>query len=95
MVRARAPWHDLLGADFGLAETHEALCLPTACCSPTGALSRSDGALARSFHTPYRVLLYGILTTQPYFEVEASDLPEGAKLRHGYSRDKRPDLPQR
>ncbi|WP_141678941.1 transposase, partial [Acinetobacter baumannii] len=29
-----------------------------------------------------------------YFEVNASDLPEGTKRRHGYSRDKRPDCPQ-
>jgi hypothetical protein len=29
-----------------------------------------------------------------YFEVNASDLPEGDKRRHGYSRDKRPDCPQ-
>jgi hypothetical protein len=38
------------------------------------------------------VLLYDLTST--YFEVNASDLPEGAKRRHGYSRDKRPDCPQ-
>ena len=27
--------------------------------------------------------------------MDASDLPEGSKRRHGYSRDKRPDCPQR
>src|SRR5258708_18259257 len=32
--------------------------------------------------------------TSTYFEVNASDLPEGAKRRHGSSRDKRPDCPQ-
>src|SRR5438309_10987766 len=32
--------------------------------------------------------------TSTYFEVNASDLPEGTKRRHGYSRDKRPDCPQ-
>ena len=38
------------------------------------------------------VLLYDVTST--YFEVNASDLPEGSKRRHGYSRDKRPDCPQ-
>jgi transposase len=38
------------------------------------------------------VLLYDLIST--YFEVSASDLPEGGKCRHGYSRDKRPDCPQ-
>ena len=38
------------------------------------------------------MLLYDLTST--YFEVNASDLPEGAKRRHGYSRDKRPDCPQ-
>src|SRR5947208_16277987 len=32
--------------------------------------------------------------TSTYFEVDASDLPEGSKRSHGYSRDKRPDCPQ-
>jgi transposase len=38
------------------------------------------------------VLLYDLTST--YFEVNASDLPEDSKRRHGYSRDKRPDCPQ-
>ena len=38
------------------------------------------------------MLLYDLTST--YFEVNASDLPEGSKRRHGYSRDKRPDCPQ-
>ena len=38
------------------------------------------------------MLLYDLTST--YFEVNASDLPEGDKRRHGYSRDKRPDCPQ-
>src|SRR5450631_2852505 len=38
------------------------------------------------------LLLYDLTST--YFEVNASDLPEGTKRRHGYSRDKRPDCPQ-
>jgi transposase len=38
------------------------------------------------------VLLYDLTST--YFEINAADLPEGDKRRHGYSRDKRPDCPQ-
>ena len=44
------------------------------------------------FNTDFDVLLYDLTST--YFEVNASDLPEGSKRRHGYSRDKRPDCPQ-
>ena len=32
--------------------------------------------------------------TSTYFEINAADVPEGDKRRHGYSRDKRPDCPQ-
>ena len=38
------------------------------------------------------MLLYDLTST--YFEINASDVPEGDKRRHGYSRDKRPDCPQ-
>jgi hypothetical protein len=38
--------------------------------------------------------LWRELHLDQYFEVNASDLPEGDKRRHGYSRDKRPDCPQ-
>ena len=34
------------------------------------------------------------ISTSTYFEVNASDVAEGDKRRHGYSRDKRPDCPQ-
>ena len=44
------------------------------------------------FNASFDVLLYDLTST--YFEVNASDLPEGSKRRHGYSRDKRPDCPQ-
>src|SRR6202522_4396303 len=44
------------------------------------------------FNADFEVLLYDLTST--YFEVNASDLPEGDKRRHGYSRDKRPDCPQ-
>ena len=38
------------------------------------------------------MLLYDLTST--CFEINAADLPEGSKRRHGYSRDKRPDCPQ-
>jgi transposase len=44
------------------------------------------------FNADFDVLLYDLTST--YFEVNAADLPEGTKRRHGYSRDKRPDCPQ-
>ena len=44
------------------------------------------------FNADFDVLLYDLTST--YFEVNASDVPEGDKRRHGYSRDKRPDCPQ-
>jgi hypothetical protein len=31
--------------------------------------------------------------TSTYFEIDASDVPEGDKRRYGYSRDKQPDCP--
>src|SRR5665647_524081 len=51
-----------------------------------------DSAMADLFNADFDVLLYDLTST--YFEVNASDLPEGSKRRHGYSRDKRPDCPQ-
>src|SRR6201986_4375351 len=44
------------------------------------------------FNADFDVLLYDLTST--YFEINAADLPEGDKRRHGYSRDKRPDCPQ-
>jgi transposase len=38
------------------------------------------------------VLLYDLTST--YFEIDAAQLPEDDKRRHGYSRDRRPDCPQ-
>jgi Transposase DDE domain len=38
------------------------------------------------------VLLYDLTST--YFEIDAAQLPEGDKPRHGYSRDRRSDCPQ-
>ena len=85
---------DLLGADFGLAEFAQALRLPR----PSAAAQRRDlfsHLMARwrdLFNANFDVLLYDLTST--YFEINASDVAEGDKRRHGYSRDKRPDCPQ-
>ena len=68
-------------------------CSATACCSPTRTrCSRLTERWRDLFNANFDVLLYDLTST--YFEVNASDLPEGVKRRHGYSRDKRPDCPQ-
>ena len=66
----------------------------TTCCSITRTrCSRIWSERWRDlFNADFDVLLYDLTST--YFEVNASDLPEGDKRRHGYSRDKRPDCPQ-
>src|SRR5580700_10355902 len=84
---------DLLGADFGLAEAHKLY----ACHGLL--LAHKDAMFAHLtqrwrdlFNADFDVLLYDL--TRTYFEVNASELPEDSKRRHGYSRDKRPDCPQ-
>jgi transposase len=44
------------------------------------------------FNVEFDVLLYDLTSTS--FEINAADVPEGYKHRHGHSRDKRPDCPQ-
>src|SRR5277367_1139943 len=84
---------DLLGADFGLAETHKLYACHGLLLAHKDALfSHLTECWRELFNANFDVLLYDLTST--YFEVNASDLPEGAKRRHGYSRDKRPDCPQ-
>jgi hypothetical protein len=84
---------DLLGADFGLAETHKLYACHDLLLEHKDALfSHLAGRWRDLFNADFDVLLYDLTST--YFEVNASDLPEGDKRRHGYSRDKRPDCPQ-
>ena len=84
---------DLLGADFGLAEAHKLYACHDLLLEHKEALfSHLVGRWRDLFNVDFDVLLYDLTST--YFEVNASDLPEGDKRRHGYSRDKRPDCPQ-
>jgi hypothetical protein len=58
-----------------------------------GALfSHQVGSWRDLFNADFDVLLHDLTST--YFEVNASDLAEGSKRRHGHSRDKPPDCPQ-
>ena len=84
---------DLLGADFGLAEAHKLYACHDKLLEHKQALfSHLTQRWRDLFNASFDVLLYDLTST--YFEVNASDLPEGSKRRHGYSRDKRPDCPQ-
>jgi hypothetical protein len=84
---------DLLGSDFGLAEAHKLYACHDLLLAHKDALfSHLTERWRDLFNANFDVLLYDLTST--YFEVNASDLPEGDKRRHGYSRDKRPDCPQ-
>ena len=84
---------DLLGGDFGLAEAHKLYaCHDRLIAHKQALFSHLTERWRDLFNASFDVLLYDMTST--YFEVNASDLPEGSKRRHGYSRDKRPDCPQ-
>ena len=84
---------DLLGADFGLAEAHKLYACHDLLLQHKDALFSHLMARWRDlFNVNFDVLLYDLTST--YFEINASDVAEGDKRRHGYSRDKRPDCPQ-
>ena len=84
---------DLLGADFGLAEAHKLYACHDHLLQHKDALFSHLMARWRDlFNANFDVLLYDLTST--YFEINASDVAEGDKRRHGYSRDKRPDCPQ-
>jgi hypothetical protein len=84
---------DLLAGDFGLAEAHKLYACHDLLLAHKRALFTHLTERWRDlFNASFDVLLYDLTST--YFEVDASDLPEDGKRRHGYSRDKRPDCPQ-
>jgi Transposase DDE domain len=84
---------DLMGGDFGLAEAHKLYaCHDLLLAHKQDLFSHLTQRWRDLFNASFDVLLYDLTST--YFEVNAADLPEGSKRRHGYSRDKRPDCPQ-
>jgi hypothetical protein len=90
---ANSAMADLLGADFGLAEAHKLYACHDVLLAHKAALFAHLMARWRDlFNANFDVLLYDL--TSIYFEINASDVAEGDKRRHGYSRDKRPDCPQ-
>jgi hypothetical protein len=89
----RTAMADLLGADFRLAEPHKLYaCHDFLLKHKADLFSHLVARWRDLFNTKFDVLLYDLTST--YFEINASDVPEGDKRRHGYSRDKRPDCPQ-
>ena len=84
---------DLLGADFGLAEAHKLYaCHDLLLQHKADLFSHLMARWRDLFGANFDVLLYDLTST--YFEINASEVAEGDKRRHGYSRDKRPDCPQ-
>jgi Transposase DDE domain len=84
---------DLLGADFRLADSHKLYACHDLLLQHKEALFSHLMTRWRDlFNANFDVLLYDLTST--YFEINASDVAEGDKRRHGYSRDKRPDCPQ-
>jgi Transposase DDE domain len=84
---------DLLGGDFGLAEAHKLYACHDRLLAHKDALfSHLIGRWRDLFNVSFDVLLYDLTST--YFEIDAGQLPEGDKRRHGYSRDRRRDCPQ-
>jgi hypothetical protein len=89
----RSAMADLIGSDFGLAEAHKLYaCHDLLLAHKEALFSHLTQRWRDLFNADFDVLLYDLTST--YFEVNAADLPEGDKRRHGYSRDKRPDCPQ-
>jgi hypothetical protein len=89
----RSAMADLLGSDFGLADPHKLYACHDLLLQHKEALfSHLMARWHDLFNADFDVLLYDLTST--YFEINASDVAEGDKRRHGYSRDKRPDCPQ-
>ena len=89
----RSAMADLLGSDFRLAEPHKLYaCHDFLLKHKADLFSHLVTRWRDLFNADFDVLLYDLTST--YFEINAADVPEGDKRRHGYSRDKRPDCPQ-
>jgi len=73
---------DLLGSDFGLAEAHKLYaCHDLLLAHKQALFSHLTERWRDLFNASFDVLLYDLTST--YFEVNASDLPEDSKRRHG------------
>src|SRR6202161_3695301 len=84
---------DLLGSDFRLAEPHKLYaCHDFLLAHKADLFNHLVSRWRDLFNVKFDVLLYDLTST--YFEINASEVAEGDKRRHGYSRDKRPDCPQ-
>jgi Transposase DDE domain len=89
----RSAMADLLGSDFRLAEPHKLYaCHDFLLTHKEDLFSHLVARWRDLFNADFDVLLYDLTST--YFEINAADVPEGDKRRHGYSRDKRGDCPQ-
>src|ERR1700757_623762 len=89
----RTAMADLLGSDFRLAAPHKLYaCHDFLLAHKADLFSHLVARWRDLFNVSFDVLLYDLTST--YFEINAADVPEGDKRRHGYSRDKRPDCPQ-
>jgi hypothetical protein len=87
----RSAMADLLGSDFRLATPHKLYsCQDFLLAHKADLFSHLTARWRDLFNAEFDVLLYDLTST--YFEINAADVPEGAKRRHG--RDKRPDCPQ-
>lgn len=83
---------DLLGADFGLAESHKLyLCHDYLLKHKEALFQHLTDQWRDLFNAKFEVLLYDLTST--YFESDPP-FPEGDKRRFGYSRDKRSDCVQ-
>jgi hypothetical protein len=81
-----------LGADFGLAESHKLYTRHDLLLQHKDALFSHLTARWRDlFNANFDMLLYDLTST--YCEINASDVAEGEKRHHGYSRDKAAGLP--
>src|ERR1700722_13591817 len=89
----RSAMADLLGADFRLAEPHKLYACHDFLLQHKADLFTHLVTRWRDlFNVDFDVLLYDLTST--YFEINASDVVEGDRRRHGSSRDKRPYCPQ-
>jgi hypothetical protein len=89
---AKSALADLLGEDFGLAESHKLYaCHDLLLAHKQAVFDYLTGRWRDLFNATFDVLLYDLTST--YFEADPP-FPEGDKRRHGYSRDHRPDCVQ-